>query len=231
MNIGIYLLANYPSKDEFLSAVEVCQKENVDFLEVGFAFSDPIADGPALESAAFEVLKQYNIYDFLESLDEVKKIFKKDIYIMTYANIFYSYGFDRFKKHLGGIKGLIVADVPLRESALFEENLHSNIIKFVTPESRLSDIDLAIEKSNDFIYFISKRGITGGNFKLEEETITKINYCRQKSKVYLGFGIKSASDIKIASNFCDGVIIGTHAVLALKQGVDQFTFFIKSLFQ
>ncbi len=229
MNIGIYLLANYPSQDEFLSAVEVCQKENVDFLEVGFAFSDPIADGPVLENAAFDILKRYNIDDFLESLDKVKKIFKKDIYIMTYANIIYSYGFDRFKKHLGGVKGLIVADLPTRESVLFEENLHSNIIKFVTPESRLSDIDLAIKKSKDFIYFISKRGITGGNFQLEEETIAKINYCRQKSKVYLGFGIKSASDIKIASSFSDGVIIGTHAVLALKQGVEQFTFFIKSL--
>lgn len=228
MNIGIYLVANYPKKSLFLEAVKICNSLDVDFLEVGIPFSDPIADGRVLENAAFKMLGKYATHDFLESLLDVKKLFRKRIYVMTYTNIAYSLK-DEFKKYIDGLNGVILADLPVREAINFERQIGCNIIKFATPESRQSDLNLAIKSTNDFIYFISKRGITGGNFTLDQETIQKISYCRQKAKVYLGFGIKNANDIKEASKYADGAIVGTQAALELEKGLDDFEKFLKNL--
>ena len=66
--LGIYLLANYPSKKRFIEAVRICDHLGVDFLEVGFPFSDPVADGDLLERASYETLKHFNFNDFAENL-------------------------------------------------------------------------------------------------------------------------------------------------------------------
>ncbi|HHS48544.1 MAG TPA: tryptophan synthase subunit alpha [Desulfurella acetivorans] len=166
MNIGIYLVSNYPKKSTFLEAVEICNNLDVDFLEIGIPFSDPIADGEVLEKVSFEMLEKYSTLDFFESLFEVKKLFKKRLYAMTYSNIPHSLK-DQFNKYSKVLDGVILADLPTREAIIFEKKLGCNIIKFATPESRLSDLDLAIKSTKDFIYFISKRGITGGNFALD----------------------------------------------------------------
>ncbi|MGC8502794.1 tryptophan synthase subunit alpha [Desulfurella sp.] len=228
MNVGIYLVSNYPKKSMFLEAVEICNNLDVDFLEIGIPFSDPIADGEILEKAAFECLSKYDTQDFFESLFEVKKLFKKRLYVMTYANIAYSLK-DELKNYNKILNGIILADLPVREAINFEKQLDCNIIKFATPESRKNDLDLAIKNTKDFIYFISKRGITGGNFSLESQTIEKINYCRKQAKVYLGFGIRNASDVKEASKIADGVIIGTQAAIELQKGISDFEKFVKSI--
>ncbi|OSS41754.1 Tryptophan synthase alpha chain [Desulfurella amilsii] len=228
MNIGIYLISNYPKKSTFLEAVEICNSLDVDFLEIGIPFSDPIADGAVLEKASFEMLDKYTTRDFLESLFEVKRLFQKRLYIMTYTNIPYSLK-DEFNKYSKLASGVILADLPVREAIGFEKKLGCNIIKFATPESRSSDLDLAIKSTKDFIYFISKRGITGGDFALDSQTVQKINYCKKHTKVYLGFGIRNANDIAKAFSISDGVIIGTQAAIELQKGVQDFERFIKSL--
>lgn len=228
MNIGIYLVSNYPKKSIFLEAVEICNNLDVDFLEIGIPFSDPIADGEVLEKASFEMLEKYSTLDFLESLFEVKRLFKKRLYTMTYSNIPYSLK-DEFNKYSRVLDGVILADLPVREAIEFEKKLGCNIIKFATPESRSSDLDLAIKSTKDFIYFISKRGITGGNFAIESQTVQKINYCRKQARVYLGFGIRSADDVTKASQISDGVIIGTQAAIELQKGIQGFERFIKNI--
>ncbi|AHF97453.1 tryptophan synthase subunit alpha [Desulfurella acetivorans A63] len=228
MNVGIYLVSNYPKKSMFLEAVEICNNLDVDFLEIGIPFSDPIADGEILEKAAFECLSKYDTQDFFESLFEAKKLFKKRLYMMTYANIAYSLK-DELKNYNKILNGIILADLPVREAINFEKQLDCNIIKFATPESRKKDLDLAFKNTKDFIYFISKRGITGGSFSLESQTIEKINYCRKQAKVYLGFGIRNANDIKEASKIADGVIIGTQAAIEIQKGISDFEKFIKSI--
>lgn len=228
MDLGIYLLSNYPNEETFLEAVRICDQANVDFLEIGIPFSDPIADGEVLEKASFEVLKKYNTQTFFDNLERIRSIYSKRIYIMTYTNIAYNKK-KEIKKYLNSISGVILADLPVRESRRFEQILGCNIIKFATPESRKSDLNLAIKGSNDFLYFVSKRGTTGGNFALDENTIEKISYCRRFVKVYLGFGIKKPEDIKSASEYADGVIIGTQAALELEKGVQGFRKFIENL--
>jgi tryptophan synthase alpha chain len=231
--LGIYLLANYPSGERFIEAVKVCQELEVDFLEIGFAFSDPIADGDILEKASYETLKRYNLNDFIESLKEAKRIFKEKIYIMTYANVVYGVGIGNFVKRVGSISGLILADLPLREISLFEKKFKKhpiNLIRFLTPESRIEDIEQALKGAKGFIYFVSKRGTTGGDFALDEETIEKINLAKGKGvDVCIGFGIKDKKDVELAYKVADGAIIGTKAMSELEKGIKNFRSFIKGL--
>jgi tryptophan synthase alpha chain len=231
--LGIYLLANYPSRETFLQAVHACQELGVDFLEIGFPFSDPIADGALLERASFEVLRRYRLADSIRSFQEAREIFKRSIYIMTYTNIVYSQGVAAFIKKVGPVNGLILADLPLREIRPFEKELkHSSVslIRFLTPESRERDVALALKGARGFIYFISKRGTTGGAFGLDAETRERIARIRGKGiDVYVGFGIRDKKDFDLACSAADGAIIGTKAVSELEQGIDAFKGLLKSL--
>ena len=231
--IGIYLLANYPSREIFLEAVRICDRENIDFLEVGFPFSDPVADGDALEKACYDTLKRYDLDDAVHSLHDVQRIFHGKIYIMTYANIVYGPGVENFAKRLGAISGIILADVPLREARFFEKTFKKYgiaVIRFLTPQSRNEDIDSALKGTRDFIYFVSKRGTTGGEFSLDEETRAKIGRVRERGGVvFLGFGVQGREDVELAFQHADGAIIGTRAVSELNRGTDSFRNYIGQL--
>ena len=231
--LGIYLLANYPSREAFIEAVKICDKHNVDFLEIGFPFSDPIADGDTLEKACYETLQKYNFNDTIDSFKEVKSIFRGKIYIMTYTNIVYSMGIDNFAERVGEISGIILADLPLREIGPFEKGFKKhgiNVIGFLTPESRDEDIKRAVKRARDFIYFVSKRGTTGGAFSLDEETREKIGRVKaSRREVFVGFGIKDKKDVELAFQYADGAIIGTKAVSELEAGIERFALYIKGL--
>ncbi len=232
--IGIYLVCDYPNSEKFLDAVTVCEKYGMDFLEIGFPFSDPVADGPVIEKAALDVLKRENSNDFLQSLEKARNIFSKKLYVMTYSNVIFGYGTEKFAKKTEFINGIIIADLPFIESerfAIIFDKYETNTIRFVTPETDFSDIDEIKQSSKDFIYFVSTRGITGGKFSMDTETLKKIEYTKKgfDYDVILGFGIKNSNDIKTACLYSDGVVIGTKAVEALEQ--NNFEQFIGSLKQ
>lgn len=231
--LGIYLLANYPSKQVFLEAVRACQEFGVDFLEIGFAFSDPVADGDLLERASFEVLKTNRMGDFFESLREARRLYSGKIFIMTYTNLIYHHGVPDFLKESGKIDGLILADLPLREIRRFEQGLKGtgvSLIRFLTPESRKEDIVSALKGAGGFIYFVSKRGTTGGDFQLDEETKRKIALVRGKGvDVYIGFGIQNRNHVQTVYQAADGAIIGTKAVAELERGIEPFKGFLRGL--
>ncbi len=231
--LGIYLVADYPTRAVFLGAVQACQDFAVDFLEVGFPFSDPVADGDVLEKAANEVLKARGVDDFIEALHEARAIFTGKTYVMTYANIVYSLGMGAFARRLGPVAGLILADLPLREIPAFEKGFKGtpvNLIRFLTPESRAEDITRALKGARGFIYFVSTRGTTGGGFGLDDETMQKIAAVRGKGiDVCVGFGIQERQDLEAAYGAADGAIIGTRAVSELSQGVERFREYLKGL--
>jgi len=231
--LGIYLLANYPTKERFIEAVGICDRLGVDFLEVGFPFSDPVADGDLLEKASYETLKHFGFNDFVESLREAASRFRRPVYVMTYANVLYGVGTEKFAEKIGPVRGVILADVPLRETDLFEKPLARygiNLVRFLTPESRAEDIERALKGSKDFTYFVSKRGTTGGGFSLDGETIAKIKNARGKgSEVCIGFGIKTRKDVELAFEAADGAIVGTRAVEALEAGIREFEGLVREL--
>ncbi len=232
--IGIYLVCDYPNSEQFLDAVSICEKYGMDFLEIGFPFSDPVADGPVIEKAASDVLRRENSSDFLQNLKKARDIFSKKLYVMTYSNVIFGYGIKEFAKKAKFINGIIIADLPFIESkrfAIIFDKYKINTIRFVTPETDFSHIDKIKQASKDFIYFVSTRGITGGKFSMDTETLKKLEYTKKGFgyDVILGFGIKDSNDIKTACRYANGVVIGTRAVEALEQ--NNFEEFISSLRQ
>ncbi len=231
--LGIYLLANYPSKERFIEAVRVCEEAGIDFLEIGFPFSDPVADGDTLERAVYETLKKYSFEESVESLREARQIFTGRTYVMTYANVVYGMGIDKFCGNVGDITGVILADVPCREIGLFDKGFKKHgigVVRFITPESRDEDMVAAVKGATDFIYFVSKRGTTGGDFTLDVETVEKIARVRGKgAAVYVGFGIKTRKDVELTCSAADGAIIGTKAVEELEKGMEAFGAYVREV--
>ncbi len=222
---GFYLVGNYPDKETFIKAA-VMGLEYFDFLEVGFPFSEPVADGPIIAKAVNETLKKgIKAKDIFESIKEIKKQKpNKDIYIMSYANSLFNITPKKFGKIANeiGIKGIIVADIPNKEAEQFSTILRKyeiDYIHFLTPENTNREIEKISKKAKGFIYFISIRGITGNKLYLDNETIEKIKLAKKFSKVpvVIGFGIKNKKDIEMALKYGDGFIIGTQIIQELNK--------------
>ena len=152
---------------------------------------------------------------------------------MTYTNIVYSMGIDNFAERVGKISGIILADLPLREIGPFEKGFKKhkiNVIRFLTPESRDEDINRAVKSARDFIYFVSKRGTTGGAFALDEETREKIGRVKASGKeVFVGFGIKGQTGCQAGLRSSRRRYHRHEGGEELEAGVDQFRRYIAEL--
>ena len=222
---GFYLMGNYPDKETFIkSAVEGLK--HFDFLEVGIPFSDPIADGETIADAAQVLIdSDVGFAEISESIKEIRKVSspEKDIYLMTYSNLIYNMEMDEFNSFCTEqrIKGLILPDVPACEKKFIRAlgvDERINIISFMTPESSDESIVENAKVSDSFIYFISMRGITGGEFNPDDDTVKKISLARENASVpvVLGFGIRSRKSADTAMKIGDGFITGTAFIESLK---------------
>ncbi len=220
--VGIYLVCDYPDRNRFLEAVKQCDEFGVDFLEIGIPFSDPTADGDTIERAALEVLEREGMDDFYDALKSAREIFSRKLYVMTYANVVYANGIENFAKRFSFIDGVILADVPFRESKRFKDIFKKydiGFVHFVTPETDSETLEKIKASVNDFIYFVSIRGTTGGEFTLDEDAIDRLKKLEpSKQDVIVGFGIKTRDDIKKVCEYADGVVIGTEAIKSLTVG-------------
>ena len=208
---GIYIVGGYPDLKRYIEVLKIIKDTNIDFVEIGLPFNDPVADGPVISGAINEVVKKnYSVEDILEPAKEILR--KKKLYIMTYANLVYNLSYKKFYD----FNGLIIADCPNRFHKFFyKRGLKTPIIPFSTLETRESDLKYIKSSKADFVYFISIRGTTGGKVNLNSKDIFKKLKAIKRStikKVIFGFGIKAKSDIKKILKVADGFVIGTQTV-------------------
>ena len=230
---GIYIVGGYPDREGFKKSFIAVAESGYDFIEVGLPFNDPVADGPVIAGAINDALiSGVKIHSLIEDIIGFKET-KIKKYIMTYSNIVYSYGIEKFSGKLKGvIDGLIIADLPNRMSPLFYRmGLRIPLIPFATLETRRSDLDLVIKSEGDFIYLVGVRGTTGSSADLgSRELLEKIEMIRSmtKKKIVIGFGIKTRNDAVKALKTGDGFVVGTESVK--RQGDPaEFKKYIRSL--
>jgi tryptophan synthase alpha chain len=230
---GIYIVGGYPDREGFKERFVSVADCGYDFIEVGLPFNDPVADGPVIAEAINRSLERGATIDGI--IDDVIKLkgigIKK--YIMTYSNIVYSYGISAFSSRLKEyIDGIIIADLPNRMMyRMYDGGFEIPIIPFATLETRISDIELIKRSKGDFIYFVGIRGITGGKADFaSRELLEKIKMLRGETdkKIVIGFGIKTADDVKMAMEISDGFVVGTESVRRQESSAE-FTGYIKSL--
>lgn len=215
-----YIIAGYPSLDNTKQILNGLDKSDIDLLEIGIAYSDPISDGKVIENAANETLKNgicvNDVFNLLENID--KKI-KKPLVFLVYYNIIFSYGIEKFIKKAKqcGISGFIVPDLPYEESTHLRKQMKKNNLALITlvslssPQKRIQKI---VKKAEGFIYAVGLLGITGGQ-KANINSLSKmIKMIKSYTKipVAIGFGLKNAQDVKNAKKICDGAILGTSVV-------------------
>ena len=201
---------------------------NIDIIEIGMPFSDPMADGPTIQLASNRAIKKDINLDKIFSLSKFAKNLKNNlpIILMGYYNMILHYGVKNFVTNCvkNGVDGLIVVDLQPEEDEELIENLKdSNIdlIRLITPTTNEERLKLILQNASGFLYFVSVTGITGqksANLIELEKSIRKIKNFTDLP-VVPGFGIKNATDVKNICKISDGAVVGTSIIKIIEDNL------------
>ena len=215
-----YIMAGYPSEKTTLSAVRGLIQGGADIIELGFPFSDPIADGPTIQMASTKSLNGGTLVDSFFAI--VKKIRKESdipLVLMTYTNILYNQTYQKFilrAKH-AGIDGLILPDMSIEESKEYiksAKKIGIDTIFLVSPNTESDRLKRIIKSTSGFLYMVAVFGTTGVQNRIHKYTIDALkntkNAAKGKIPVGIGFGISTEKDVqKYVSSGADAVIVGS----------------------
>ena len=229
--LSVFLTAGFPDKNNFSQLALNILNAGADMLEIGFPFSDPLADGPIIQHSSQTALdNRINLKSTFNYLKEIRTETGKPIILMGYANPVLSYGIKRFADDakLCGANGVIIPDVPIEEYNNFFGNSFDSLdtillITPTTPDNRIKMID---EKSSGFIYCVSVSGTTGVHQQDKSSSIDFIKRTRnavKKNKTLVGFGISNEEDAKLYAPYCDGVIVGSAVIKSLMNDDSSFS--------
>jgi|TARA_B110000914_G_scaffold225524_1_gene246508 tryptophan synthase alpha chain len=238
--LSIYFTAGYPSINDTSEIIKQLNHSNVDMIEIGLPFSDPLADGPTIQKSSTTALRNgMNTFKLFEQLKNIRTITSIPIIIMGYFNPILQYGVENFCKDckLAGIDGLIIPDLPidvyLKQYEKFFKKYNLLNIFLITPQTSDQRIRLIDEISNGFIYMVSSSSITGtvNSFGKEQKKYFKrINDLKLKSSLLIGFGISNNNTFKDAINYSQGAIIGSAFIKFITQnGINKISDFIKKI--
>lgn len=224
--LSIYYTAGYPNLTDTLEIAETLEQAGADFLEIGFPYSDPVADGPTIQASSKQALDDGMTLELLfEQLKDLRKTVNIPILLMGYVNVVLQYGVANFceKCKEVGIDGCIIPDLPMYEyeelyRKYFEENGISNIF-LVTPQTANERIRKIDGLSNAFIYLLSSAATTGKDLDVSEHARTyfaRIKAMELKNPLMIGFGISDRKTFDSANEYASGAIIGSAFVKSLK---------------
>ena len=217
--LSVYITAGFPNRESTVPLIHSLQKKGVDFLEIGFPFSDPLADGPVIQQTSQQALKNgMNLTLLFEQLTKARQGITIPLILMGYINPVLKTGMEIFcqKANEAGISGVILPDLPLEEyeseyKDLFSyHNLH--MIFLVTPETPESRIKYIDGLGSGFIYAVSSSSTTG---KQDEFTNAQTDYLKRLQSLKLwtpvmtGFGIHNKKTLQAVWKHSSGAIIGT----------------------
>jgi tryptophan synthase alpha chain len=239
--LSIYYTAGYPELNTTVDIAEALEKAGVDFLEIGFPYSDPVADGPTIQHSSEKALENgMTLHVLFEQLKDIRNRVSIPILLMGYFNPIIQFGIEKFCKTAAelGIDGVIVPDLPIYEyealySKYFVDNSLSNIF-MVTPQTSESRIEKIDSLSKSFIYLLSSSSITGGSLNVStniEDYYKRIKAMELKSPAIIGFGISNSDNFNKACEYANGAIVGSAFVklLAEESYLGKIPGFIKSI--
>lgn len=223
--LAVFLTAGFPKPERFVELSVNVSKQGADILEIGFPFSDPIADGPVIQKSSKAALDLgVQLQTVIKYTEKIKRQIDKPILLMGYANMMLTYGLRNFMQDArnSGVDGVIIPDIPLEEYESFwdVENNGIDRILLTTPTSSTERIQKIDQKSEGFVYCVSITGTTGSAKKFDEVILGNIKRTYElvkKNKMMIGFGISKPEDIRTFNPFCDGVIVGSEIIKRLME--------------
>jgi tryptophan synthase alpha chain len=199
-----------------------------DIVELGFPFSDPLADGPVIRRAAERALAAgMRTQACLECLAATRAKVDVPLVPMTYSSLLEAYGWERFAvdARAAGATSLIVADLPVDERPELER------VQLVAPTSTDERIGLAAERTDGWLYLVTVAGTTGARAELSPALAPLVERTRRLTDVplYAGFGISTPEQAAAAADLADGVVVGSAALVAAENGAAALESFVAQL--
>lgn len=220
-----HLVAGYPTDELSLTAARALIEGGADILEIQLPFSDPSADGPAIQTACTKVLSRgYKTKDGLSFISKIHGEYPDiQIYIMSYGSLIYTPGVENFckKAAASGVTGMIIPDLPFDSdeglTKACKENGMQNI-PVAAPSMSGERLEKMANAGFKYIYAALRTGITGTDTKISTETIEFIKKVSQGgSKVYGGFGISRGDQAKALAPYVDAVVAGSAFVRIISE--------------
>jgi tryptophan synthase alpha chain len=218
-----YHAMGYPNRTQTLQIIRALGEEGAELFEIGIPHSDPLADGPTIQTATYTALTQgVTVADCLAMTRELRGAgMEQPFCAMTYYNPLFSYGIQRFvvDAAAAGIDGLIVPDLPPEEADELDAACRTAglaLIFLLAPTSTEARIKLVAQRASGFIYLVSVTGITGARRELPPDLADFIARVRKHTNLPLavGFGIASGDQATAVAALADGVIVGSALVKA-----------------
>ena len=209
----VYLMSGRSTPELARVAVEA----GADVIELGFPFSDPLADGPVIRRAAERALAEgMTIARCLECLAETRALVDVPLIPMTYSSLFEAHGWELLERETreAGATSLIVADLPADERPELPR------VQLVAPTSTDERIRLAAATTQDWLYLVTVTGTTGTRAELSPSLAPLAARCRAATSLplYAGFGISTPEHAAAAAALADGIVVGSRAIEAAEEG-------------
>ncbi len=214
-----YIMVGFPNQRATLSAIKGLVKGGTDIIELGFPFSDPLADGPVIQNASTVSLeKGTKINNFFSLVKKIRKLTDLPLVLMTYTNILYNRGYPKFisEAKKAGIDGFILPDMSIEESKeyLNAAKGKTDTIFLVSPNTNKKRIRKIAKSTSGFLYLVAVYGTTGVKTGIKNYTIKAIKDVKKQTKakipVGVGFGVSTPADVKkFISVGADAVIVGS----------------------
>ena len=225
-----FITAGDPNPETSRAILNSLADSGADIIELGMPFSDPVADGPAIQLASLRAIEAGTT---LAGIIEMVSAFRQSdtdtpIILMGYYNPVYCYGVDKFISDCkaAGVDGLIIVDLPPEENdELYQpaNKAEIDLIHLITPTTDQARLKVLLEKSSGFLYYVSIAGITGTDSAAEEVIKQRVEFIRQSTDlpVAVGFGIKTGDDVKTMTQYADAAVVGSAIVQIIESNKNQ----------
>ena len=214
-----YIMTGFPNEKATMSTVRGLVKGGVDIIELGFPFSDPLADGPVIQNASTVSLeKGTNIVKFFSLVKKIRKETDIPLILMTYTNILYHKGYGKFisEAKKAGIDGFILPDMSIEESKEYLQAAKNkaDTIFLISPNTSKTRIQKISKASSGFLYLVAVFGTTGVKTGIKKYTLDAIKQVKKQTKgkipIGIGFGVSTPDDVrKYIKAGADAVIVGS----------------------
>jgi tryptophan synthase alpha chain len=225
-----FTMAGDPDTETSLAIAKALPKAGADVIELGMPFTDPMADGPAIQAAGLRALKDGQ--RMTKTLALVRDFRKEDddtpIVLMGYYNPIYIYGVDKFlvDAKAAGVDGLIVVDLPPEEDeelCLPALKAGLNFIRLATPTTDDKRLPAVLANTSGFVYYVSITGITGAAAPDTSKVAAAVTRIKRHTRlpVAVGFGVRTAKQARAIADGAEGVVVGSALVNAVKDSLDK----------
>lgn len=228
--LSIYFTAGFPQLNDTCNVIRELEANDIDLIEIGIPFSDPMADGPTIqESGTIALRNGMTLKVLFEQLKDIRSDVTIPLILMGYLNPIMQYGFENFCKQCKetGIDGAIIPDLPfndyISQYKSIADKYDIKIVMLITPETSDERIRLIDEHTDGFIYMVSSASTTGAQSNFDDKKqayFRKINGMNLHNPRLIGFGISNKATLEAAQENASGAIIGSKFITLLKESAN-----------